>query len=65
MKNACWALFGFSVVLFLVGVYAKAAGGQGNFPLDFQPVAWWRAAMALLLYAIGLKIIGGEGTSTA
>ncbi len=65
MKNACWALFGLSVVLFLVGVYARAAGEPGTFPLDFQPVAWWRAAMALLLYAIGLKVIGGEGTSTA
>ena len=63
MKNACWALFGLSAIVFLIGVYAKATGG--SVPLDLPPVAWWRAAMALLLYAIGLKIIGGESTSSA
>ena len=60
MKNACWALFGISVLFFLCGVYTKIAGGPGDFPLRFEAVAWWRAAMAALLYAIGLKIIGDD-----
>ena len=62
MKNVCWALFGLSVLLFLLGVVSKFVGGDGgDFPLRFAPVAWWRAAMAALLYAIGLKILGENG----
>ena len=49
MKNVCWALFGFSALLLLIGVYSKFAG-QGSWVMDFPPVAWWRASMAAVIY---------------
>ena len=57
MKNACWSLFGLSVVVFLIGSISKLTG---NDILDIWPVAWWRAAMALVIYAMALKIIAGD-----
>lgn len=56
MKNVCWALFGLSVLLFLVGTYSKFAG-PGSFVMDFPPVAWWRAAMAAVIYSMALSMI--------
>jgi hypothetical protein len=51
MRNVCWALFLLSVLAFLLGVFAKFAVFQ---PFGFLPVAWWRAAMGLALYALVL-----------
>ncbi len=56
MKNVCWALFGFSALLLLIGVYSKFAG-EGSFVMDFPPVAWWRASMAAVMYSIALSLI--------
>ncbi len=56
MKNVCWALFGFSVLLFLIGVYSKFAG-PGSWVMDFAPVGWWRASMAAVMYSIALSLI--------
>ncbi len=56
MKNVCWALFGFSALLLLIGVYSKFAG-QGSWVMDFQPVAWWRESMAAVIYSIALALI--------
>ena len=56
MKNVCWALFGFSVLLLLIGIYSKFAG-EGSFVMDFPPVAWWRASMAAVIYSIALALI--------
>jgi len=56
MKNVCWALFGFSVLLLLIGVYSKFVG-QGSWVMDFPPVAWWRASMAAVIYSIALALI--------
>ena len=59
MKNVCWGLFGLSVLAFLLGMISKIAG-PGAWMLGYEPVAWWRAAMALLMYAIGLQIVAGD-----
>ena len=64
MKNVCWALFGLSVLAFLLGMASKISG-PGAWILGFEPVAWWRAAMALLFYAIGLKVLSGDGRLAA
>jgi hypothetical protein len=56
MKNVCWALFGFSVLLFLIGTYSKFAG-EDSFVMNFPPVAWWRASMAAVMYSIALSLI--------
>ena len=56
MKNFCWVLFGFSVLLLLVGVYSKIAG-SGSHVLGFPPVAWWRASMAAVIYSMALSMI--------
>jgi len=56
MKNACWALFGFSILLLLIGVYSKFVG-QDSWVMGFQPVAWWRASMAAVMYAMALALI--------
>jgi len=58
MKNVCWGLFALSVLAFLLGVISKIAG-PGAWILAFEPVAWWRAAMALVVYAIALRTLGG------
>ena len=59
MRNVCWALFGFSVLLFLCGVYSKISGPEGHL-FSFQPVAWWRAAMAAVIYVIALRLLDAE-----
>jgi hypothetical protein len=59
MKNVCWVLFGVSVVLFLIGVYSKFVG-LGSFVMGYAPVGWWRAAMALVIYAMALKMLAGN-----
>jgi hypothetical protein len=64
MKMACWILFGFSVLLLACGVYSVFAG-QEYFLLGLRPAAWWRAAMAMVIYAIALRLIGGEETVSA
>ena len=56
MKNVCWALFGFSALLFLIGIYSKFVG-QDSFVMGFAPVAWWRASMAAVMYSIALSLI--------
>ena len=56
MKNICWGLFGFSILLLLIGVYSKFAGADG-FVFDFRPVAWWRASMTAVIYAMALSMI--------
>ncbi len=59
MKMACWILFGLSALLLAFGVYSKFAG-QENFLLEINPGAWWKAAMAMVIYAIALRLIGKE-----
>ena len=56
MKNTCWGLFGVSVLFLLIGVYSKVAGADG-FVMGFQPVAWWRASMAAVIYAMALSML--------
>ena len=59
MKNACWTLFAVSVVLFLAAGYSKLMGPE-HFLFRYPAVSWWRASMALAIYAIGLKVLNGE-----
>ncbi len=59
MKNACWTLFAVSVVLFLAAGYSKLMGPE-HFLFSYAAVSWWRASMALAIYAIGLKVLSGE-----
>ncbi len=56
MKNLCWALFGLSVLLLLIGVYSKLAGLDGH-AFGLEPVAWWRASMAAVIYSMALALI--------
>jgi hypothetical protein len=56
MKNICWALFGLSALLLLIGVYSKFTG-DGSGVMGFEPVAWWRASMAAVMYSIALSLI--------
>ncbi len=60
MKNACWTLFAVSVVLFLAAVYSKVMG-PGHFLFGYPAVSWWRASMAVVIYAMAFKIVGQEG----
>ena len=60
MRMVCWVLLGLSALLFLLGVYSKFAG-LGSHVMGFAPVAWWRAAMALAIYSIALKMVHGDG----
>jgi len=64
VKIACWALFGLSVLALLIGVYSKFAGPT-HMVLGWVPSAWWRAAMALVIYAIALKMLGTERNKAA
>ena len=59
MKMACWILFGLSVLLLALGVYSVFAG-QEHFLFGLRPAAWWRAAMAMVIYAIAFRLIGSE-----
>jgi hypothetical protein len=59
MKRAGWTLYAVSVVLFLAGGYSKLMGPE-HFLFGYTAVSWWRASMALVIYAIGLKILSGE-----
>lgn len=54
MKNVCWALFGLSALLMLVGSYSKLSGQD---VMDFDPIVWWRGAMAAVIYSIALALI--------
>ena len=58
MKNACWVLLALGVLAFLCSVGAKLLPAQHLF--GFLPIAWWRLAMALGVFAIALKIVGGK-----
>jgi hypothetical protein len=64
VKIVCWLLFALSVLTLLVGVYSKFAGATHQV-LGSVPSAWWRAAMALAIYAIALKLLGTEGNKAA
>ncbi len=56
MKNVCWTLFAVSVVLFLGAIYSKLMG-PAHFLFGYSAVSWWRASMALVIYALGFKIL--------
>ena len=64
MKRACWTLFAVSVVFFLAAVYSKLLGPT-HFVFDYAAVSWWRISMALVVYAMALKILGSESRGTA
>jgi hypothetical protein len=57
MRNACWTLFAISVVLLLGSMYSKVTT---DFLFGYPAVSWWRLSMAVLLYAMALKILGRE-----
>ena len=59
MKNVCWALFGLSALLLLIGVYSKFTG-DGSGVVGFEPVAWWRASMATVIYAMALSMLSKD-----
>jgi hypothetical protein len=59
MNRACWTLFAISVVLLLSSVYSKVMG-PGHFLCGYTAVSWWRVSMAVVIYAMALKIIGHE-----
>ena len=58
MKNACWVLLGLGVLAFLCSVGAKLLPAHQLF--GFLPIAWWRLAMALAVFAMALKIVGRD-----
>ncbi len=60
MRNACWTLFAVSVVLLLAAVFSKVMG-PGHLLFGYAPVSWWRMSMAVVIYAMALKIVGQEG----
>jgi hypothetical protein len=53
MKGLSWILLALSVVLFLIGGLSKAMDATWW----VAPVAWWRASMASVIYAIALALI--------
>ncbi len=55
MKNACWVLLGLGVLALLCSVVAKLLPAQHLF--GSLPVAWWRLAIALAVFAIALKVV--------
>ena len=64
MKRACWTLFAVSVVLFLAAVYSKLLGPD-HFVFGYPAISWWRSSIALVIYAMALKILGQEGRVSA
>ena len=64
MKKACWALFAVSVVLFLAAAYSKLMGPE-HYLFGFAAAGWWRASMALVIYAMALRIIGVDSRAVA
>jgi hypothetical protein len=59
MKHVGWILLGLSLLMFLLGSYSMFAG-PGNYLFKIGPEAWWRGAMAAVVYAIALKILHGD-----
>ncbi len=57
MRGLCWILLALSVVLFLIGGLSKAMDAVWW----VYPVAWWRASMAAVIYAIALTLIQERG----
>ncbi len=51
MKSLPWVVFWLSLIVMLIGVICKIFG---LFPFHFAPVTWWRAALALAVYALVL-----------
>ena len=57
MRGLCWILLALSVVLFLIGGLSKAF----DTVWWVIPVAWWRASIAAVIYAIALTLIHERG----
>ena len=62
MKNAYWILFVVSVLLFVLGVLARFPGPWN--PFGQSPGTYWRGAMAMVIYAIALKVLGTNGQAS-
>ena len=58
MKNACWVLLALGVLAFVCSVVARLLPAHQLF--GSLPVAWWRLAVALAVFAIALKVIDGK-----
>ncbi|HVC19680.1 MAG TPA: hypothetical protein VNE16_06360 [Vicinamibacterales bacterium] len=56
MTSLCWLLIGLAALAFVVG--AALAFTHGMFIL--APVAYWRGAIGLLLFAIALRVMAGR-----
>ncbi len=57
MKMTSWVLLVLSVVFFLIGALSKMTGTE----LLYLPVAWWRASIAFVVYAMALSVLGRDG----
>ena len=62
MKNVSWLLYAVSVVLFLAAGYSKLMGPE-HYLFGLAAAGWWRASMALVIYAMALKILGTKGSA--
>ncbi len=63
MKTASWILLVLGAIALLGSVGGKLLPSQHLF--GHLPSAWWRLAMALVVFAMALKIVGGDGRPTA
>jgi hypothetical protein len=59
MKRACWVLFLLSVLVALLGAISRF--GPAPLITGVGAGTFWKAAMALLAYAVALKILAAEG----
>ena len=55
-KIVSWALLLLSAVTFLGGVYSGTVG----YLFGFEPETYWRAAVLLALWAIGIRLLTAE-----
>jgi hypothetical protein len=57
VKTACWTLFGLSLLVSLLGAVSRF--GTHVVP-GIEPTTYWKVAMALLAYAVSLRILAFE-----
>ncbi len=53
IKSVCWVLIGLAVLAALVGSYFSKFGGM----FLLTPEGYWRAVVALLLFAVTLRVM--------
>jgi hypothetical protein len=63
VKYACWILLALGLLALLCSIIANVL--PSHHLLGYLPIAWWRLATALGLFAIALKVVAGECSKAA